>query len=207
MNALRVIGRAPMKTVRAKALKGVYAHPNKGLLDLVRRGAVHKLAYGYYCLVPPEENPQTWMPALEAAAAGVATAIWGEGVPVLMGESAARVHGALPRALGEAVVAVPAKQDRIRMTDREATIRFVIRDVYSLDAIRVETELGRTLATSAAQTALDLARDPQILHKPDLVATVKALLARAPADEIVEIAASQGRTQAALTRVLQVADS
>src|SRR5699024_5669632 len=96
MDALRTIGRAPMQTVRPQDLTATYAHPRKSLADLEQRGVVHKVAHGYYCLVPPEENPATWMPVLEAAAAGVATAKWGEAATVLMGLSAARIHGALP---------------------------------------------------------------------------------------------------------------
>lgn len=43
----------------------------------------------------------------EAAAAAVATALYGDGVPVLTGLSAARMHRALPRAIGVGYVAVP----------------------------------------------------------------------------------------------------
>ncbi|HLR27579.1 MAG TPA: type IV toxin-antitoxin system AbiEi family antitoxin [Ruania sp.] len=206
MDALRTIGRAPMQTVRPQDLTATYAHPRKSLADLEQRGVVHKVAHGYYCLVPPEENPATWMPVLEAAAAGVATAKWGEAATVLMGLSAARIHGALPRAVGVATVAVPAGHRPIRLTDREATIRFIYRDVAALDAVRVETELGPTLVTTPAQTALDLAREPEILQKPDLTATLKAVLAHASLEEVAAIAASQGRTQAALRRIRQVAD-
>ena len=168
---------------------------------------VHKLAYGYYCLVPPGENPQTWMPGLEAAAAGIAATIWGAGAPILMSLSAARIHGALPRAIGEAVVAAPSNHDLITMTDRVARVRFVRRDVAALGAVRVQTELGTTLATSPAQTALDLARDPRLLQTPDLVSTLRAVLALTSLDEVAQIAATQGRTKAALERVQKVAGS
>lgn len=207
MDAVRVIGRAPLKTVRAQDLAGAYAYPQKSLLDLKRRGIVHKIAHGYYCLVPPGEDPVTWMPTLEAAAAGVAATIWGERVPVLMGPSAARLHGALPRALGTATIATPVQHRPILLSDREATVRFVMRDVDVLDAIRVQTDLGPALATSPAQTALDLAREPRILQMPDLVSTLRAVLALTSLEEVTEIAATQGRTKAALTRVLKVADS
>lgn len=207
MDAVRLVGRAPLKTVHTRDLARAYAYPEKSLGDLERRGIVHKIAHGYYCLVPPEAQPSTWMPDLEAAAAGIATAIWGEGVPVLMNLSAARMHGALPRALGAATVAVPEQRRTITLRDREATIRFVVRNVNVLDAVRVQTELGPTLATSPAQTALDLARDPQLLQLPDLISTLKAVLALTDVDEVAEIAATQGRTKAALARLVQVASS
>lgn len=148
-----------------------------------------------------------WMPDLETAAAGVATAVWGDAVPILMGLSAARIHGALPRALGEAMVAVPSIHGPISLTDRNATIRFITRNVEALDAIRVGTELGPALATTPAQTALDLARDPRLLEKPEDIAVVRALLDQTTVDEIADVAATQGRTNAALARVQKVVES
>ncbi len=93
---------------------------------------------------------------------GIATAIYGERVPVLTGLSAARVHGALPRAIGAAFVAVPAKRRPLKLADRSGEVRFVMRDVAALDAVLVPTDLGAALATTLEQTILDLARaDPR----------------------------------------------
>lgn len=207
MKAVRIIGRAPMQTVRAQALEEAYARPRKALADLEQRGVVHKLAYGYYCLVPANMNPDTWLPELETAGAGIGAAIWGDGVAVLMGHSAARVHGALPRATGEAVVAAPTGHRLIPLADRHATIRFVTRDVEVLEAVRVRTELGRALATTPAQTALDLARDPKVADQPERIAVIKALLAQTSLEEVVEVADTQGRTKSALERVQKLAAS
>ncbi|WP_230598307.1 MULTISPECIES: type IV toxin-antitoxin system AbiEi family antitoxin [Nocardiaceae] len=77
-----------------------------------------------------------------------------------MGVSAARLHGAIPRALATAVVAVPTRHDPIRLADREAVIRFVVRDMARLDAERIDTELGAVLVTTAKQTVFDLAMCP-----------------------------------------------
>lgn len=196
-----------MKTVRAQDLAKAYAYPEKSLRDLERRGIVHRIAHGYYCLVPAEAQPSTWMPDLEAAAAGVALAIWGEDIPVLMGLSAARMHGALPRALGTAIVAVPTQHRPIGLRDREATIHFAVRNVDALDAVRVQTELGPALATTPAQTALDLAREPRILQMPDLRSTLRSVLALTSVDEVTEVSATQGRMKAALDRVMKIARS
>lgn len=71
---------------------------------------------------------------LGAAAAGIAVSAYGRDDAVVMGVSAARLHGAIPRALATAVVAVPTRHDPIRLADREAVIRFVVRDMARLDA-------------------------------------------------------------------------
>lgn len=205
LDARQAIGRLPMQTLRPQDLEGFYANPRKSLADLERRGVVHKIAHGYYCLVPAGRKAQVWLPELESAAAAVATAIWGDGIPVLMGLSAARVHGALPRAHAAAVTATPSIHGAIRMTDRAATIRFATRDVDALDAVRVGTELGRTLVTTPAQTALDLARDPTLLDQSDLVAVTKALLTQTTLDEVSDVARTQGRTSAAFARVRKAA--
>lgn len=151
-----------MRTVRAANLAHVYAHPGPQLAILERRGVVHRLAYGFYCAVPPEYVGGTWRPTIEAATAAVATAMYGDRVPVLTGLTAARVHRALPRAIGVGYVAVPTQRRPLRLTDRDGEIRFVMRVVAQLDAIAVTTDLGQALATTPEQTILDLTRlDPR----------------------------------------------
>ena len=158
----RLIARAPMRTVRAADLVHVYARPGPQLAILERRGVVHKLAYGFYCAVPPEYVGGTWRPTIEAASAAVATAMYGDRVPVLTGLTAARVHRALPRAIGVGYVAVPTQRRPLRLADRDGEIRFLMRTVAELDAVAVTTELGQALATTPEQTVLDLARlDPR----------------------------------------------
>ena len=158
----RLIARAPMQTVRAADLAHFYARPGPQLAILERRGVVHKLAYGFYCAVPPEYVGGTWRPTIEAASAAVATAMYGDRVPVLTGLTAARMHRALPRAIGVGYVAVPTQRRPLRLADRDGEIRFVMRAVAQLDAVAVTTELGQALATTPEQTVLDLARlDPR----------------------------------------------
>ena len=158
----RLIARAPMRTVRAADLAHIYAYPGPQLAILERRGVVLRLAYGFYCAVPAEFVGGAWRPTFEAAAAAVATAMFGDRVPVLTGLSAARVHRALPRAIGVGYVAVPTQRRALRLADRDGEIRFVMRAVGELDAIAVTTDLGQALATTPEQTVLDLARlDPR----------------------------------------------
>jgi len=159
---LRLIARAPMRTVRAADLAHVYAYPGPQLAILERRGAVQRLAHGFYCAVPTEYVGGAWRPTIEATAAAVATAMYGEHVPVLTGLTAARVHRALPRAIGAGYVAVPTQRRALRLADRDGEIRFIMRAVGELDAIAVTTDLGQALATTPEQTVLDLARlDPR----------------------------------------------
>jgi hypothetical protein len=64
-------------------LADVYAYPRQAARALERRGLLHRLEHGYYCAVPAEHDPALWQPTIEAAAAGIATAIYGDRVPVL----------------------------------------------------------------------------------------------------------------------------
>ena len=82
---------------------------------------------------------------MEAAAAGIAVAAYSPDDAVVVGVSAARLHGVIPRA----VVTVPTRHDPIRLADRRAVVRFVVRDTARLDAERIDTEIGAVLVTTA----------------------------------------------------------
>lgn len=198
-----MVARAPLRTVRPADLGGVYAQPRVRVRELAASGVLHRLAHGFYCAVPLEFDAEVWRPSLEAAAAGIATAVFGDRVPVLMGKSAARVHQGLPRAIGQAWVAVPRAHRPIRLVDRDAVVRFVHRDVTVLDATLVGTDLGPALATTFEQTVLDLARsDPRGLD-PDAQEAIQALLP--VCDELVLAGlAERQRLGAALRRVQAV---
>lgn len=165
-----------MRTVRPADLAEVYAQPRVAARDLAARGVLHRLAYGFYCAVPLEFEAVSWRPSLEAAAAGIATAVFGDRVPVLMGKSAAGVHRALPRADAQAWVAVPRSHRPVPLTDREAVVRFVHRNVAALEAVLVGTDLGQALATTPEQTALDLARSDPGATDPDAQEAIRALM-------------------------------
>jgi hypothetical protein len=189
-----------MRTVRAADLVRLYAHPGPQLAILERRGVVHKLAYGFYCAVPPEFIGAPWRPTIEAATAAVATALYGDRVPVLTGLTAARVHRALPRAIGVGYVAVPTQRRALRLADRDGEIRFGMRAVAHLDAVAVTTDLGQALATTPEQTVLDLARlDPRGLDV-DAQEAIDALWPLCDPAVLVEIAGRQ-RMRATYARV------
>jgi hypothetical protein len=164
---------------------------------------LHRLAPGYYAIVPLDQIGRSWIPELEAAAIGIAAADHGVDGVALMGLSAARVHGAVPRALGVAVVATTAhRRKTLNLSDRSAEITFVRHQVSALDLQRTSTELGSCWATSIEQTVLDLAARPAIGHMPDQATeAIRALLPRSDHDVLMKLAIAQ-RRKAALQRAL-----
>ncbi len=199
-DVLRLIARAPMRTVRAASLAGVYAHPGPELAILSRRGVVHRLAHGIYCAVPPEHSGGGWRPTIEAAAAAVATALYRDHVPVLTGLTAARMHGALPRAIGVGYVAVPTQRRPLRLSDRDGEVRFVMRAVAALDAVAMPTELGQALVTTPEQTVLDLARADPRAEDLDAQEAITALWPECDPVVLAEIAGRQ-RMRTTLRRI------
>lgn len=194
-----------LRVLRPQDAAGVYAHPRPEFARLTRAGALHQLATGYYAVVPDDRIGEPWLPALEAAAAGIAAAGEGIGTVALMGLSAARVHGAVPRALGVAVVAAGRHRPALRLADRDATVIFVRRDVTRLDVQRYPNELGDGWITTVEQTVLDLAARPALGGLPDEAGTAaRALLARADAAVLDELATAQ-RRQATLRRLRETA--
>jgi len=199
-DTLRLFGRAPMRTVRAGDLADVYAHPGPELAILMRRGVVHRLAHGIYCAVPREHVGSTWRPTIEAAAAAIATALYGDRVTVLTGLTAARMHRALPRAIGVGYVAVPTQRRPLRLADREGEVRFVMRKVGELDAVAMATELGQVLVTTPEQTVLDLARADPRAEDLDAQEAIDALWPECDPALLEEIAGRQ-RMRATYARV------
>ncbi|MGF0312057.1 type IV toxin-antitoxin system AbiEi family antitoxin [Rhodococcus sp. IEGM1428] len=152
----------PMRTVRAASAADVYAHPRAELSRLTDLGLMHRVATGFFVAVPDDRVGTEWMPGFEAAATGIAVAAYSADDAVVMGVSAVRSHGVIPRALATAVVAVPTRHDPIRLADRQAVVRFVVRDTARLDAERIDTELGAVLVATAEQAVLDLVKRPRL---------------------------------------------
>jgi len=198
------LARAPLRTVRARDVT-TYAHPRAQLARLEQRGVMHRLADGFFTTVPQDRVGGFWLPTLEGAAAGVAAAEFGERSFALMGLSAARMHGALPRAVAAAFVAAPRRRQSMRLSDRDAVIYFRQRN---LDLIHVElmrTDLGDCLVTTPEQTVLDFAHmrhDPAV--DADVHAAIRSLLARCDDVAMDQIAGSQGLRHA-LTNVRRMA--
>jgi predicted transcriptional regulator of viral defense system len=195
------LARRAIAVVRPADAADVYAHPRPEFHRLARRGLLHRLTNGYYAIVPRDRiGDDDWRPSLEAAAVGIAAAAYGADRAVLMGLSAARLHGALPRAIGVAVVAVPRQRDPVDLLDRDARVLFVRRDPDALDAERLPTDLGPALVTGVEQTVLDLAHRPDLGDLRDEVRpAIQALLPRCDEARLGELAGQQ-RRRAALHR-------
>ncbi len=155
-----VLARAPMRTARPQNMRDRWAQPAKEFTRLRHRGIVRRLAHGYFIVPPDGAHALAWKPDLETAAMGVATARYGDRVPVLMGLGAARFHRALPRALGETLVAVPEQARALELDDDLGLVTFVTRDTATVDARLEQFETGRALVATPEQTVLDVAHRP-----------------------------------------------
>ncbi len=202
-----VLARVAFGVLRPIDAVQVYAQPRPEFRRLSGLGVLHRVATGYYAVVPPAAYDRSWLPSLEAAAYGVAAADYGADAVVLMGLSAARLHGALPRALAVAVVAVPKQRPLLRLVDRDAHLVFARRATDRLDAERVGTDLGTALVTTIEQTLLDLAHRPDLGDVPgEARAAVAALWPRADRARLAELAGGQ-RLRAALERARHWAEA
>ena len=147
--------------LRPRDAAGIYTQPSLQFRRLEMDGVLLKVAHGYYAHIPESSRGTNWRPEIEALALGIAQADYGKHEVALMHISAARLHGAIPRALAVAVLAVPKQRPNLETTC--GRIIFVRRDVDSLKKIRVETELATGWCTSLEQTVLDLARRPDLV--------------------------------------------
>lgn len=195
------LARRANRVVRPRDAAGVYAHPRAELARLTRIDVVCRLASGYFAMMPLNRlGDGTWRPELEAAALGIAIADYGTDAVALAGVSAARHHGAIPRAVAAAMVAVPKQRPVLRTEIGE--IGFAKRDVARLDVERVETELVTGWVTTVEQTLLDIAARPDRFaqHVGDLAETMAALGRRADLALVAELAERQHQP-AALRRI------
>lgn len=185
------------RVLRPVDAQDIYTNPRADFARLERRGALHRLAPGLFVAVPDRDVGRDWLPPLEAAALGIATTGCHGGAATLMAISAARVHAAIPRALNIAVVGVDYHRRTLRLTDRDATVVFVRRDLTTLDLQRHHTELGEGWVTTIEQTLLDLIARPGLGGMPDAAReATAALIPRADTDLLRELAHAQRRRHA-----------
>jgi hypothetical protein len=86
------------------------------------------------------------------------------------------------------------------LADRDGDVRFVMRDVATLDAVLAQTDLGPTLTTTPEQTVLDLARNDPRAEDVDAQEAIAALWPECDPEVLEEIAVRQ-RMRATLGRV------
>lgn len=152
--------RRSTRVIRPRDLEGVYANPSQEVQRLESKGVLLNLAHGYYA-VPPSEwlGDRAWVPEIEAVALGIAAADHQPARVAVVGISAARVLGFLPRALGTAVVAVPVR--RRPLTTQVGQIHFWQRKTEVLETQVWRSELGQGRVSTAEQALLDLADRPE----------------------------------------------
>lgn len=183
--------------LRPRDAAGVYAHPRPELARLARRGALRHLATGYYVIAPQRRiGDARWRPDLHAVGMGIAVADYGVDAVALMGTSAARHHGALPRAIAVAVVAAPRQRPALRLDIGQ--IIFVKRRLEELDTERIDTELVSGWVTTIEQTLLDLADRPTLggMTLQSTHEAVRALAVRADWDKVTQLAHRQRKPRA-----------
>lgn len=193
-NAL--ISRTP-RIFRPKDLASTYVNPTAEITRLVGQGVAVRVARGYYALVPSQWIAAGgWRPDLEAVALGVATADYGTRRVAVMGPSAARLLGALPRAVAIAAVLIP--KQRPSLPTPWGRILFHRRDAGRLDLQRVDMDLASGYQTTIEQTILDLARwgDAWDISPALVVEAIVALAARADWDLLRDLAVKQGERAA-----------
>jgi len=193
----------PTMMLTGRSASAVYAQPAGELKRLADSGAIVRLARGYYAAVPPGQAAETWRPSLEAVAAGLASAVYGPGVGAIWGLSAARVHGALPRALAIGYACGPHQHRPIALQGRTGEVVFRTRDTMRLDLEYWATELGPARVTSIAQTILDLCSTDLEEADDSRTEAVRDLMAMVDRSELEELA-MRSRGRAALRRAQQV---
>jgi predicted transcriptional regulator of viral defense system len=192
-----LLARRANKVLRPVDAAGAYANPRAELARLRRSGAVLRLATGYYALLPQDRlGDQSWRPDLEAAALGLAQSDYGVDGAALMGVSAARYHGAIPRALAVAVLAVPKQRPAVET--EVGRIMFVKRNIARLDVEHIETRLTSGWVTTVEQTLLDLADRPALggLERSDMDDAVRFLAGRADWALVRQLASAQHKPTA-----------
>lgn len=199
------LARRENKVLRPRDAGDVYAHPRSEFERLLEQAVLSHISTGYYALAPMERlGDPRWRPDLAAVALGVAQADYGKDAVALMSVTAARRHGALPRAIGTAVVAVPKQRPVLRTNVGDVV--FVKRDVRRLDLERVETELTAGWMTTPEQTALDVAARPELggIEEAEAESILRALARKIDWTVTEELARDQHRP-AALARVKEAA--
>ena len=199
--------RRSIRVIRPRDLKDVYANPSQELDRLASKSVVLRLAHGYYG-VPPAEGlgDPAWKPEIEPVAFGIAAADQGPRRVALVGISAARVLGFVPRALASGVVAVPVRR---RPLDTVAgQVHFWNRNVGALETQVWRHELGQGRASTVEQALLEIAHLPERGHIDVSTAeeALRGLASAADWSHVLELARSQ-RLETAYRRARWFADA
>lgn len=203
LELVRTIARAPLRTMRFRDLEDLGTNTWRQLDSLVGSGALLRLAHGTYTAPPDGRDARRWRPGLESAGLAIATARHGERRAILMGVGAARHWGAVPRALGTTVVAVPTAGHRA-VEVGAGLVHFVHRDLDLVSAALEGTELGPALVATPEQTHVDLLMRPaQGGLREVALAAAQQLAPQLDPEEYEEVVRSASRTNDAIRRTLR----
>ena len=198
LELLRTIARAPLRTMRYGDMRHLGTNTWRQLDDLVDSGDLVRLAHGVYSAPPDGRDGRDWRPGLESAGLAIATARHGDRHAILMGIGAARHWGAIPRAIGTTVVAIPTAGHR-PVAVEAGRIHFVHRDLERIEAILEPTELGPALVTTPEQTQFDLLMRPHQGGADDAAhAATTQLLPQLDPEEFDEITRAARRVNTAV---------
>ncbi|MCE7009503.1 hypothetical protein LWC34_42850 [Kibdelosporangium philippinense] len=192
--------------LRTRDLACLYARPDVEANRLAEHGILRPIAHGYWALPPVEQvDDPHWRPGVEALALGLAVADYGVEATALMGASAARYHGALPRALTTGIVVTPKQRPVLETTF--GRIIFVKRQSERLRLTRAKTAMVTGYVTDIEQTMLDIAHRPALggLAPTEAADALRALALRADWAETWELTKQQ-RIPSAYTRARWTAD-
>lgn len=186
--------------LRPKDAHGIYVQPHAEFRRWEEAGVLLKVAHGYYAHIPEVSRGGSWRPEIESLALGIGQADYGKNGVALMHLSAARIHGAIPRALAVAVIAVPKRRPTLETSC--GRIIFVKKDINSIMRMRTETELATGWCTTIEQTALDLANRPDLVIGLATVAedAARTLFSRSNEEKLNELLKGQ-RLETALARL------
>ena len=203
VDIVRAIARAPLHTLRLRDLRNPGTNTWRAVDRLAEQGALTRLVHGVYTAPPDGRDGRTWKPPFEAAALAIATARYGARQAALMGVSAARHWGAIPRAIGVAQVAVPRGGYAPATLDRGGIVRFIPRDLGRLDLVVERTALGDGMVTTLAQTLFDLLVRPDHDGLADEIAgAVRNLVPRVQVAEFEQIAGRHTKRGAAVEKMI-----
>jgi len=159
---------------------------------LEAHGTLLRITRGAYVLVPEAQRQPnvTWRPTIEQVALGLAAASFGPIQVALIGPSAARVHGVVPRALSIATVSYPSTRPRDVATVC-GTVRMYRRTTSQMDVVHINNDLVQGQVTSIEMTMLDLvSKAPNWpLGESDRAEAIRLLASMTDWDLATEIAA------------------
>lgn len=203
VDILRLAERAPLRTLRWQDVDATASNAARDLNRLEERGGLTRIARGVFVAPPNGADGRTWKAPIDAGGLALATARFGQRRVALMGVGAARHWGAIPRALGTTVIAIPVGGRPPVTLTTGGTVHFVQRDVGKLSTVLERTALGNALVTTPAQTLYDLLAKPETGDAAFAVdEAVRNLRARVTRRDLDQIARDAKRVPAVVRATL-----